>query len=458
MKNKNAFIIALIATLVTVYAVSATGFPPPANPPSNNVSAPINVGTGTQSKAGALGVAGVFQSNSATYLATASGNVGIGTTAPGAKLEVFGSGPGLYLNQASAADLYIRYHVPGIRWWTVGPKANGDFWFSNTSDHSGSVPFMITSGGNIAQTVSSYNDGWGQWQRIGTPPGSAFGFGHVDGRYGYLTQWDSDYAFFGLNNVSSDRKDVVIDWEQSSDDLQFRVAGSPLVTIKGDGKVGIGTTSPAHKLVVVGRIHTTTGFAVATKNDAGAIASGSGFFETTAPVNYYSGASSWQHLIESRHSNDANNYALQIAGSFFDQNLYFRKTNNSSTTAWNRFIYENSNGYVGIGLTNPSYRLQVNGSIAATTYFHSSDRALKKNIVSLEKPLDKVMRMEGVSFEWKDSGEKSIGLIAQEIEEILPELVVGQEGSKSINYNALIAVLIEAIKDQQKQIDELKNN
>jgi hypothetical protein len=63
-----------------------------------------------------------------------------------------------------------------------------------------------------------------------------------------------------------------------------------------------------------------------TKNDAGAIASKSGFFETSAPTNYYAGASSWQHMFESRHSNDGNNYALQIAGSFFDQILYFEET------------------------------------------------------------------------------------------------------------------------------------
>jgi hypothetical protein len=99
-------------------------------------------------------------------------------------------------------------------------------------------------------------------------------------------------------------------------------------------KVGIGTTTPVYQLDITGRISASTGFHVATKDDAGALASGSGFFETSSPTNYYTGATSWQHLIESRHNNDGNNYALQIAGSFFDQNLYFRKTNNSATTAW----------------------------------------------------------------------------------------------------------------------------
>ncbi len=130
-----------------------------------------------------------------------------------------------------------------------------------------------------------------------------------------------------------------------------------------DGNVGIGTASPSHKLDVIGRIRATNGFITTTKNDAGEIASGSGFFQTSAPVNYYSGASNWQHLIESRHSNDSNNYALQIAGGFFDQDLYFRKTNNSPTTAWSRFIYENSSGNVGIGTTSPGAKLDVRGQV-----------------------------------------------------------------------------------------------
>ena len=86
-----------------------------------------------------------------------------------------------------------------------------------------------------------------------------------------------------------------------------------------------------------------------TKNNAGTLASKSGFFETASPTNYYTGATGSVHLIEARGSNDSDNYALQIAGSFTDQNLYFRKTNNSSTTAWTRFIGENSSGITTVG-------------------------------------------------------------------------------------------------------------
>jgi hypothetical protein len=84
-------------------------------------------------------------------------------------------------------------------------------------------------------------------------------------------------------------------------------------------------------------------------------------------VNYPAGAASWWHLIESRHSNPANNYALQIAGSFFDQNLYVRKTNvdnntTSATTAWSKVILQDSSGIVGIGTPAALATLNVQGN------------------------------------------------------------------------------------------------
>lgn len=113
--------------------------------------------------------------------------------------------------------------------------------------------------------------------------------------------------------------------------------------IQGDGLVGIGTTAPAYRLDLG---NGTFGFGnsnqrTETRDNAGLQGNAgaqSGFFETSAPVNYPAGASSWWHLIDSRHSNVGNNYALQIAGSFFDQNLYFRKTNGAGNTAWSQIL------------------------------------------------------------------------------------------------------------------------
>ena len=83
-----------------------------------------------------------------------------------------------------------------------------------------------------------------------------------------------------------------------------------------------------------------------------------------------------------------------------------------------------------------------------------SDRKLKENIETLDGK--KVLDMRGVSFTRKDTGKESSGVIAQEIQEVAPELVSKTDGTLGVSYGNLVGYLIEAVKDQQKQIDELK--
>ena len=68
--------------------------------------------------------------------------------------------------------------------------------------------------------------------------------------------------------------------------------------------------------------------------------------------------------------------------------------------------------------------------------------------------MNTIEKLRGVKFNWKESGKPSIGVIAQELEEILPELVNGDE-NKTVNYSGIIGVLIEAIKELNKKIDSL---
>jgi len=96
------------------------------------------------------------------------------------------------------------------------------------------------------------------------------------------------------------------------------------------------------------------------------------------------------------------------------------------------------------------------GSITSATYFYSSDAALKEDIQTIENPLEKVQQLRGVSYKWKDTGRKDIGLVADEVQEVLPELVV-EKGHKHIDYGHMIGLLVEAMKEQQKEIEELKN-
>ena len=97
------------------------------------------------------------------------------------------------------------------------------------------------------------------------------------------------------------------------------------------------------------------------------------------------------------------------------------------------------------------------GIITATDFDSLSDINYKENIATVDSALSKVDQLRGVKFDWKESGLPSYGVIAQELEEVLPELVHGSD-PKTVNYNGIIGVLIEAIKELKAEVEELKSN
>lgn len=101
----------------------------------------------------------------------------------------------------------------------------------------------------------------------------------------------------------------------------------------------------------------------------------------------------------------------------------------------------------------------LTGNLTVTGDLNSnSDESLKQNINTFEGGLAAVKSMRGVRYEWKESGKSSIGLIAQEVEKILPELVAtGEDDIKSIQYGNIVAVLIEAVKELSARVEELEN-
>ena len=112
----------------------------------------------------------------------------------------------------------------------------------------------------------------------------------------------------------------------------------------------------------------------------------------------------------------------------------------------------------GVGISGA---LNVGGDVVA---FASSDERLKDNIELISNPIEKVQSLKGVTWNWNENADElqqslpNVGVIAQDVEKVLPELVTDRDnGFKGVDYAKLTGLLIEAIKDQQKQIDELKS-
>jgi hypothetical protein len=115
-------------------------------------------------------------------------------------------------------------------------------------------------------------------------------------------------------------------------------------------------------------------------------------------------------------------------------------------------------GKVGIGTTSPAYKLHVAGDIYTTGTYQGSDLRLKDQVQDLRYGLGEVLRLRPVSYRWKDgtAGQPTFGLIAQEVQPVLPELVArgtDEAGLLSLNYTGLVPVLVKAMQEQQAQKD-----
>ena len=142
----------------------------------------------------------------------------------------------------------------------------------------------------------------------------------------------------------------------------------------------------------------------------------------------------------------------------------------SSTTIAND-IATNSDGYFPLLAKNSSGTLSASyvsstklyynpstGQLNASSFNSLSDETFKKDITSINGAMDYVSAMRGVSFTWKDTEEKAFGVIAQEIENVCENVVhTNASGTKSVNYSMIIPFLIEALKEQQAEINSLKD-
>lgn len=217
-------------------------------------------------------------------------------------------------------------------------------------------------------------------------------------------------------------------------------AGSPpnsQTYIKGTtGYVGVGTNSPTHPLHILANMN--NGSVIKVTNTNGA--NGYSGVQFTDSAGTHTGSVGWDN-------GGGNNTYLAAEGN----RVVGLWTNNV------RRLTVAANGGVGIGTGNPSTALHVIGDITVSgTITSSSDERYKKNVNLIEDVLNKILKLEGRTYYWKDKkrGEdRQIGFIAQQVEKIFPELVkTDNEGYKSINYGAFTVPLVEAVKELFKML------
>ena len=121
------------------------------------------------------------------------------------------------------------------------------------------------------------------------------------------------------------------------------------------------------------------------------------------------------------------------------------------------FKFKDTAGHTNLTMDNA-------GNLSATAdviAYASSDKRLKDNLKPIENSLDKVSKLSGYEFDWNDKQEiyqgHDVGVIAQEVEEVLPEVVNTRDsGYKAVKYEKIVPLLIESIKELKKEIEELK--
>ncbi len=408
-----------------------------------------NVGIGTTTPFARLSVRGAgtttgllaqFSDSADTPRVTVldNGNVGIGTTNPGAKLQINGAG-------ASAVGLLLT----------------GDAGYSSNNQM---IRFNDATAGTIATIVASP-------QSSGSGGQLFVDFNSPSSTSSPYNNWLA-YRFGGATNKWFFGDDGTNAYFQTSNSMRFGVTGGAhpnpqtgtAMTILSSGNIGIGTTTPVARLSVKGA-GTNTGLLAQFTNstdtsrlrllDNGTMnlsGNSTGFLMTL--LNGTGGGS-----------------GLSITTQTVSSSATILGASNSSSEVFS----VKANGNIGIGTTTPSEKLTVDGNARFTTVTSgayafdlnltadgvlttsASDERLKRDITRLDSKdtLDRMMMLEPSSFIWKEGGAYDLGLIAQEVEIVFPELVFtnGADGFKGINYSRLPALLISAVQAIVDRLD-----
>ncbi|MAF78291.1 MAG: hypothetical protein CME60_09015, partial [Halobacteriovoraceae bacterium] len=411
---------------------------------------------------------------------TSAGNVGIGTSSPSellhaSKANVGGkvaikvqntditAGSNAELNASSGSTYVVNQaHGNGYGYtisnaangYTVGTYASAPLIFSTNSTEVGrfkpSGEFIVGSG-SVGIGAANPSDklhivGGGIIINDNNDIGGPLNSG--------ITPEASRKLSLQASSVTGNSLDFGLDsaysWIQGRNITDFSISSDISLNPNG-GNIGIGNTGPQHPLHITSSVTNggDTGLMISSNDSAWALGSGDGI-----SIDFGQG-----NLATGRIKNEV----VSGAGEF-DITFY---TYSGGALSVNPNVVFAASGNVGIGVNSPTEALHVSGNALAAAYLYTSDRRFKRNIQRIPASLDKVDKLRGVTFDWRTEEfperrfpqERTMGFIAQEVEEVAPELVkTSNDGYKSVQYGNITALLVEAIKEVRKKLAELFSN
>ena len=393
----------------------------------------------------------IYDGNSDEVIRVTHGNVGIGTTSPSAPLDVFGVRAGrdwainnravirLDSNGASEPSDILFGHTAAANqtswtgvYWSLSSRGSSDagkFHFYRGNGHDSpynSEAVIMTFKPDLNVGIGTTNPG----QKLTVQGSSTAAAGRFTAGGNTNT-----LELFGSSTTGQSSGLLVNAGTNTADyAARFRnAAGSVIMNIRGDGDVGIGVTSPSAKLHV-------------NIPGSGTVIKATGIGAT----------------IEIASATAGNATLYQKPNVTGDQEAEFRMTGGSAygwswkddnATVTSRITY--------MKLSQGNSSLSVKGDVIA--YGAPSDKRYKENIKPIESALDKAVKLQGVTFDWKESDsildiKEDIGFIAQDVQKVVPELVrENKDGKLSLRYQGITPILLEAIKELKAEIDLLKS-
>ena len=420
---------------------------------------------------------------------SASAQVGIGTSTPTVPLDIEAADAAIDINNTST-DPLIHFILSDVTKFTIGVDlTDSKFKIGTTALETGTAVTVQPTGevgiGTTSPTALLHVKGnanvWSGFRLETTATGFETGLNITPG-YNMDSQAD-EAVTFDIDGVDAAERFVFSSGAtfngSNGTEHDFKVHGTSYNALFVDASannVGIGTATPLAPLHVIASSATANlhergiaNFFYNHSQAGGGItaykARGTTALPTTIINGDYLGGITLGGYDGANYLGTSGIFARAngtiAAGSIPTDIVFITGSVNNAATEKMRIT---SAGRVGINHAAPTRTLFVNGDAGGTSaWFNDSDERLKKNIETIEYPIEKLLALRGVNFEWKDTTHHDTGLqmgfIAQEAEKVIPEVVDAPKTDStfySMQYAPITALLVEAVKKQQAIIESQK--